>query len=34
MRDLIITLIQTEPVWEDINDSLAIFDEKHAKMCI
>ncbi len=28
MRDLIITLIQTEPVWEDINDSLALFDEK------
>ena len=28
MRDLKITLIQTEPVWEDINDSLALFDEK------
>ena len=28
MRDLKITLIQTEPVWENINDSLALFDEK------
>ena len=28
MRNLKITLIQTEPVWEDINDSLALFDEK------
>ncbi|MDY6791022.1 MAG: amidohydrolase [Thermodesulfobacteriota bacterium] len=28
MRDLKITLIQTKPVWEDINDNLALFDEK------
>ncbi|MBW2251768.1 MAG: amidohydrolase [Deltaproteobacteria bacterium] len=27
MRDLKITLIQTEPVWEDIKGNLAIFDE-------
>jgi len=28
MRDLIITLIQTAPVWEDINDNLSLFNEK------
>ena len=28
MRDLKITLIQTEPVWEDINGNLTLFDEK------
>jgi len=28
MRDLKITLIQTEPVWEDIKGNLALFDEK------
>ena len=28
MRDLKITLIQTEPVWEDIKGNIALFDEK------
>jgi len=28
MRDLKITLIQTEPIWEDINANLALFDKK------
>ena len=28
MRDLKITLIQTEPVWEDINGNLALFYDK------
>ena len=28
MQDLKITLIQTEPLWENINGNLALFDEK------
>jgi predicted amidohydrolase len=28
MQNLIITLIQTNPVWENINDNLALFDQK------
>ena len=28
MRDLKITLIQSDPVWENINDNLALFDDK------
>ena len=28
MRDLRITLIQAEPAWENINDSLALFDDR------
>lgn len=28
MQNLKITLIQAEPVWEDINDNLALFDNK------
>ena len=28
MRDLKITLIQSDPAWENINDNLALFDDK------